>query len=316
MNENEIRLLLKIATMYYEQDMTQSQISKELSINRTTISRNLKKIREKGIVKISIDYSIAPSFDVEQQLINKFSLKDAIVVNTGESDTKEEKLRRLGIAAAEYLDQIITDSDVIGFSWGSSLYNVVNSLETTKDVNATFVPLIGGPLGKLEGQYHVNAIVYQAAQKYNGRSLLIDLPAIIKDGDARQYFVNSEHYKEISEYWNQLTISLLGIGSIEIAGNSIWKNFYEEEVIREAEKRSVVGDILSQFYDLDGNLVETSLSNRLTAFNINQLQKARYSIGIAESMEKVKGIIGALNGGYINVLITTDETAKFILSSS
>jgi DNA-binding transcriptional regulator LsrR (DeoR family) len=46
---------------------------------------------------------------------------------------------------------------------------------------------------------------------------------------------------------------------------------------------------------------------------LEQIKRARYAIGVAESLEKVSGILGALNGGYMNVLVTTEETAQKIL---
>lgn len=60
----EKRLLVKIAQMYYEKDMTQSEISKALNIYRTSISRLLKKARDEGIVKITIDKEIGGFLDL------------------------------------------------------------------------------------------------------------------------------------------------------------------------------------------------------------------------------------------------------------
>lgn len=48
---------------------------------------------------------------------------------------------------------------------------------------------------------------------------------------------------------------------------------------------------------------------------IQRLKRLRYSIGIAESLEKVNGIRGALKGGYLNILVTTDETAAAIIAA-
>ncbi|HHH7531614.1 TPA: helix-turn-helix domain-containing protein, partial [Escherichia coli] len=54
-NSDDIRLIVKIAQLYYEQDMTQAQIARELGIYRTTISRLLKRGRDQGIVTIAIN---------------------------------------------------------------------------------------------------------------------------------------------------------------------------------------------------------------------------------------------------------------------
>ena len=315
-HDEEVRLLLKIAQMYYEKDMTQSEISKALGIYRTTISRMLKKIREEGIVKIHIDYSLAQSFEMEQQLIQKFGLKEAIVVSVDESQSIDIKLNALGQAAARFIDQIIEEKDIVGFSWGRTLAAVIESLQTGKEVDAMFMPLVGGPLGNLESQYHVNTIVYHATQKYNGKSLLIDIPAIINNKEARDYFIKTPYFQQITEYWNQLTIAIVGIGSMAITGNPIWSAFYGNEVIKELERGKVVGDICSRFFDQNGRQVKTSITDRIIGIDLEQLKKARYSIGVAESIEKVPGIIGALKGNYLDVLVTTDETAKQVLKQS
>lgn len=44
-----------------------------------------------------------------------------------------------------------------------------------------------------------------------------------------------------------------------------------------------------------------------------KLKQARYSVGIAMGEEKYAGILGALNGHYINCLVTNRETAESLL---
>lgn len=78
-NSDDIRLIVKIAQLYYEQDMTQAQIARELGIYRTTISRLLKRGREQGIVTIAINYDYNENLWLEQQLKQKFGLKEAVV---------------------------------------------------------------------------------------------------------------------------------------------------------------------------------------------------------------------------------------------
>ncbi|VFS68964.1 Sor operon activator [Kluyvera cryocrescens] len=83
-NSDDIRLIVKIAQLYYEQEMTQAQIAQTLGIYRTTISRLLKRGRELGIVSIAINYDYNDSLWLEQQLKLKFGLKEAVVGAAGE----------------------------------------------------------------------------------------------------------------------------------------------------------------------------------------------------------------------------------------
>lgn len=84
-------------------------------------------------------------------------------------------------------------------------------------------------------------------------------------------------------------------------------------MIAELENGKVAGDICSRFYDGNGIPVHTGISDRTLTIDLEQIKQARFSIGVAESLEKASGILGALNGGYMNVLVTTQETAQKIL---
>ena len=49
------KLLSTICKLYYYDELTQNQISETLKIERTKVSRLLKKVKELGIVKIIIN---------------------------------------------------------------------------------------------------------------------------------------------------------------------------------------------------------------------------------------------------------------------
>ena len=95
-NSDDIRLIVKIAQLYYEQDMTQAQIARELGIYRTTISRLLKRGREQGIVTIAINYDYNENLWLEQQLKQRFGLKEAVVI-TCDNEQEEEQLAMMGV---------------------------------------------------------------------------------------------------------------------------------------------------------------------------------------------------------------------------
>ncbi|WP_188802146.1 sugar-binding transcriptional regulator [Sporolactobacillus putidus] len=307
-------LLIRIAQMYYEQNMTQSQIAKELGIYRTTISRLLKKVKEDGIVRITINYGIAgDNIAAEQTLKKRFRLKEAIVVSVDRNQSGAVKLQAIGQACARLLAKIIKDGDVIGFSWGSSLAETVDALETSRRKGVVCVPLVGGSSGKLESRFHSNTICYQAALKLGAQSLMIDLPTIVEKKETRDDILRSSHFREIASMWEHLSVAVFGIGSMNITGRSTWHAFYGEETVKELGDRKAAGDICSRFFDEKGVPVQTSLSERTITIQLEKLKRARYAIGVAESLEKVPGIAGALRGGYINALVTTEETAAGII---
>lgn len=105
-NGDDIRLIVKIAQLYYDQEMTQAQIARELGIYRTTISRLLKRGRELGLVTIAINYNYNDNLWLEQQLKQKFALKEAVVVPC-QQEQEEEQLAIMGVHGAQLLERLL-----------------------------------------------------------------------------------------------------------------------------------------------------------------------------------------------------------------
>lgn len=73
------------------------------------------------------------------------------------------------------------------------------------------------------------------------------------------------------------------------------------------------GDILGQFYDTNGDLLELSHHNRLIGTPLSVLRNMKHVVGVAGGTEKIDAIYGALKGKFIHTLITDEETALSLL---
>lgn len=126
-NSDDIRLIVKIAQLYYEQDMTQAQIARELGIYRTTISRLLKRGREQGIVTIAINYDYNENLWLEQQLKQKIwpergggcQQRWAAGRRTAECDGPAWRPACRSVAGAEAISSV---------SWGRAVRSLVENL--------------------------------------------------------------------------------------------------------------------------------------------------------------------------------------------
>jgi DNA-binding transcriptional regulator LsrR (DeoR family) len=312
MKHVEDKLLVQIAQMYYQEDKNQSQISKELNIHRSTISRLLKKSREEGIVTITINYDLAGTYSLEKELEETFGLKKAIVVPTAIDIQSEQKLQLLGAAANKYLQTILEEEMTIGFSWGQAMSMVAAELQETEKNNLMCIPLIGGPSGRLIGEYHVNTITFEASKKLKSKAILIDSPAFPETKELKEALMANQFNQELVQLWQKLSIAIFGIGSPQMKDSTRWKLFYDDNILEGLEDQ-VVGDVISHFYNAQGQDISSKLDERLIGITLEELKKVNYRIAVAESLEKVSAIRGALRGKYMNVLVTTQETAEAIL---
>ena len=314
MSNEEEKQLVKIAEMYYLENKTQSQISKELDIHRSTISRLLKLSREMGIVNITIDRFAAGTASYEEALLNKFNNLIAVkVVPTVGSANNKQILEDLGKAANNCLKEYIEDDMVLGFSWGSAMSYFAKAVSGIDKNNLLCVPMVGGPSGRSKSEYHVNTITFEVATNLSGKALLIDAPAIPETLELKKALMKSEFNQSLVKYWRQLDIAIMGIGSPTMKTSDRWNDFYGQDVFEWVKENEVAGDIVSRFYDENGKHIASELDDRLISIDLNDLSRAKYKIGIAESRNKAKAIKGALLGGYINVLITSQETAQALL---
>ncbi|MFC7061069.1 sugar-binding transcriptional regulator [Halobacillus seohaensis] len=312
MDWDEERRLIKVAKMYYKDQMTQNEIAKSLGIYRTTITRLLQKAREKGIVQIDIKGEYSEQVDLEEQLLKRFSISEAVVIPSTSQQTEQERKTELGRASVNLLNKTIKDGDVVGFAWGSTLGSMVSALERYKSRKADFVPLVGGP-GKMNVDHHVNTIVYNQAKAFGATAHFIDSAAIVPSTQSRNEIFESAYFKDVLDLWGKLTVAVVGIGTQLSSSNMIFSGFLGEEDYKSLENQAAIGDICSRFFDVNGKPIDGNVGDRTVAIELNKLKEVNYSIGVAESVEKTASIVGALRGNYITHLITNDCTAKSLL---
>ena len=104
---DELRLMTKVSRLYYQQDLSQSQIARNLGLSQATISRLLQSARNEGIVRITVSAPNNVHTDLEDELAEKFQLKDLVVVECHQDADEKFILREIGSAAAFYIESSI-----------------------------------------------------------------------------------------------------------------------------------------------------------------------------------------------------------------
>ncbi|MCI1985051.1 MAG: sugar-binding transcriptional regulator [Lactobacillus sp.] len=303
-------MMVKIADMYYRQKLTQQEISNIAHIHRTEISRMLKDARALGIVSITINTETESVTRLEKFFKKTFGLKNVILAPANPQEDND--LNALSIYASLFLSRTIKSGDKVGLGWGSTLFGVVSAASTeTKKKDVTFVPMVGGPMGKINTNYHGNHLVQAFAQKYNGTSLMLDTPAFVSGEALRAELLKNPNVKEIIDLWRQLDIAIFGIGSASLVSTPEWQAFYKNTNFKAYFEGDMIGDILSYPYDANG-IVANGIQQQLIALPYTRFQQIPTTVGIAFGDHKSAAILAALQGKWMNTLITTEKTADSI----
>ncbi|MGK9326310.1 sugar-binding transcriptional regulator [Aerococcus urinaeequi] len=307
--KNERRLIVKIAEMYYKEELTQNQIAKQLNISRIRVSRLLKKAIESSIVTININYSGLFS-DLENELIDKYNLKDIIIVDANESDY----VVKIAEAAGNYLNQYILEGEIITVGWGKTLKTMVNYCAGEFTEQTVFTPIIGGH----NPDYftlHSNYISSELATKYKSKSLSILAPAIASSIDKKNLYTSEDYVKDVLDTSKKATKAIFSLGSPQYDESTLIESGYfnKNELEQIREKRAVCDIASIVFLDENSNIILNEFTDRSIGLTVNDLRAIPNKICVAGGQYKHLSIHAALNAQLIDTLITDIDTADFLL---
>jgi DNA-binding transcriptional regulator LsrR (DeoR family) len=295
--------------------MRQAQITQRLNLHQSTVSRLLKRALETGIVKISIASQTGIHLELEEALEAKFHLKQAVVVDSVTS-SEEQIARDLGSAAASLLDTFLPSSKNIGISsWSAALLEMINNLHPSIDGSDMKVVQILGGMGNAGAQMHATFLAQKLATLLGGTPVLLPAPGITSSAEARRIIMREKYVKDAISLFDHLDTVLVGIGTLQPSQllQSSGNTFSKSELAG-LSRAGAVGDICLQYFDIAGTPVATPLADRVVSMSLTQLRKTKHVIGVAGGSRKVDAIRGALNGRWINVLVTDRSTAKALLA--
>ncbi len=313
---DEIRLMAKVARMYYDQGIRQQEITERLNIHQSKVSRMLKRAREANIVRISVATPAGFFPDLEDALESRFQLKEAVVVD---SDGDEERVvRDLGAAAAYYVETTIKPEMVIGISsWSRSLFSMVDTLHpSTAGAGGKVVQILGG-VGNASTQYQAMLLAQRLAGLIGASPVLLQAPGVVGSPEAKAVLVRDAAVQGASKLFSKLDLALVGIGSLEpshlLASSG---NIFSPEERRQLRRAGAVGDICFQFIDKQGGPIDSPLMKRVIGIDLATLKSAPRVVGIAGGESKLTAVRASLKGKWINVLITDKRTAERLISAA
>ncbi len=141
-------------------------------------------------------------------------------------------------------------------------------------------------------------------------------PALFSEKKIKDYFLKEKSVNFIFEDFQKLDTLVMGIGANDTGTDStlIHAGYITDEEVQEFAGNGVVGNVALQFFDIHGNTEKFEMFNeRVAGMEREMMKKVRNRIGIAGGIERVQAVKGAINGGYINMLITNNECAEKLL---
>jgi deoxyribonucleoside regulator len=307
-NIKKIQRLVEVAQMYYEQNLTQSDISEKLGVSRPLVSRMLNEAKELGIVTIQVHSPLDGSNTVLNQLRNLYNLRGGIIV----PDTSTENTTNQ-LIASNILDFILNFSPPIvniGIGWGYIIGMFTKTAETAEiqqKLAATVFPLIGNS-SVSNRDYHSNEIIRVFAEKTGAASLYIHAPAFLESEQEKRLFEESESFKKVENAWNKMDIAIVNLGNYPSAPDYATATRFGDLLTI----KKVIGRLLCYYFDLNGSIIQSETDFTLQV-PLTTLARCRNVVAVCSMALQPKALVGALRTGLITHVIVAESIARKVL---
>jgi DNA-binding transcriptional regulator LsrR (DeoR family) len=305
-------LLAKAARLYFLEDRSQDDVAAVLGTTRSNVSRMLKQARDLGIVQIRIVDPAKRDHELEQTLRRRFGLVDVRVLEvTPETDV----LPGVGRLAVRWLEETLRDGQVVALSWGHTLQAMVRAVDGLSRRDVEVVQLVGG-LSALASAVAGQELVRELSERMGARHRYLHAPALFGSAEALAMMLQERAVADALDAAKTADIAVVGIGTPGIGSSGALIDALGLSPAQRADfdASGPVGDICARFYDLSGREVQSVVSGRVLAVTLDDLRAIPTVAGVAAGREKASGILGAVRGRIIDVLICDQEAARLVLS--
>jgi len=309
------RLIYKCCKLYYEEDLSQQEIADRLEVSRVSVSRMLQAGKEQGIVVVRV---VSPDLleysRLEQKLERLYGLKEAVVVETSPLNTRYDHINALGMETLKLLETYLHDGDLVGVSMGMTLHNIcLAPRQETTGIHCTFVPLLGGISNgrSSAANIHSNQIALEFAKLFGAEYVEFYAPAIFSDKAVLRGFMKEQSMQSVLRYYKELKTVITGVGVPNSSSSTMLKAGYiSTEDLKDLEDRGVVGDMSLQYFDRSGSTkAYREFNDRVAGMPLEQMRQVENKICVGSGLNKAEALYGALQGGYVNILVTDEECA-------
>jgi deoxyribonucleoside regulator len=325
------RFLRKVAYMYYEDGHSQETIAEMEFCSRQTVSKALQKAKDRGIVRISIVPDLRTGYlrNLSREVRLQLGLEDLVLVAgrnmnmVASEDLLDDVVTEIASAAAEYLDQMLTDSDILAVSGGRTfMRNIVRYSMPTRVLPHMQVVATIGFVESRTSFGDANLIAHDLAEAYGASHLWFPCPAVLSDSEQVQSTRQLPIIKDAYEMMIRANVIVMGLWTPHTNKDMIARGILSQEQLEVIEAYRPIVDINHWVFDAAGRCINEIL--KPFPYGLSGLEIPRLRDKIQQSNAKVILVAGgspsyipairaALRGGLANILITDHITAQLLL---
>lgn len=302
--------------IYHRDRLRQEEIAKKVGISRPLVSRLVNEAMDDGIIKIQLN--LPREKRLRDRLIKQYDcLDEAIVVRVPEMATENLIRSMLGEAGGEYLNELFCPNITVAIGYGLTIRECIKAHEPSHNkikfnlYAATVAPTFE----------HVdlspNTLIGMLTAKYpNAKAHGLFTPFFCQGKQQKKGFSRIPMVAEVFRRVRNADLLMTGIGEFGHLQKKIIRKIGLFERLKK-ERIISAGDIMFRLFGHDGEPIPSFLDEVTMTLDLTDLRRMlkekKQVLAVAGGRRKLEAIRAALVGGYFNILITDELTAKKLL---
>lgn len=313
--DDQYRHAVTVAKMYYYDGLTASEIAEELDFSRPKVSRLLSFARQNGLVEIHVHYYDEYLSPLEKQMRDRFNLHGIHIVPVPEGNAEHLRRRRVVRHAANYLNSIIGDDQILGIAWGTTLSMVSDYLVPKKVQGLQVVQMNGSGNTNSINNTYASELAMRFANNFGGTPNMFPVPTFFDYVETKEALWKERSVKRVLDLQQRADIIVYGLGAVDsgMPAQVFSRDYLEEKDLVELEEKNVVGDLATVFFSEDGRYRHISLNERASGPDLRLYRRVPHAVCVVSGTPKVKATHSALRAGYMNELIIDEYTARLVM---
>jgi len=307
-------LLLRVAWYYYKDELTQDEIAKRLSVSRASVGRLLDRARKVGLVSINLNTEYLDAFELSGDLCRTFGLAEALVVPDHERESVDHHVlnARIGLGGAQFMSTHLRPGASLGVGWGETVSRVISAISFGAVGPVRMVTLTGGVESYLQTILSSKGELATEPSEVTSATV-IPSPIMASTPSLAAALRAEPTIQQVLKQACSVEHALVGVGTPTTDATIVHLGYLNPADVRGLRERGVVGDILGQFFDADGSVVDLPIHDRRIGIELSDLTHIPKVVGVAGGLHKAEAILGALHGGFLDVLVTNELVAIRLL---
>ena len=304
------RLRARAILLYHVEGLTQNDIATQLGISRVMVVRLLADARRRNEVRITI---AAPLIDVlllEREVETRFGINRVIVAPC--ADPEADPVKVIAAAAGNFISGEMRAGMTVGVGWGRTLFNTLPFITGATLDDFRVVSLLGGIAAAR--RFNPAEFAWQFAELFQGEGFLIPAPAVVDSPETKHALLERCGLSAIFEMADKLDMALLSCGGISSMTTSYRTGYLSEADRRSLIEAGAIGDVLYNFIDQNGELVDHEVNSRVISVNLARLRRTPERVLISGGKDKLNAIRASIQTISPTTLVTDEQTAKALLA--